>query len=160
MIFLDAILKLLHRDEGATVAESAVALRRPFASRLQGEYAPRLGGDWNVAHQNRPVGRWFSDVYQLRNRVLHGGYIPDRHAAGAALAAADGLSTFLLDRIAHARNRYPRTALVTFDARGLERRGIFSRRMREAATTLEAERPLLVQYMDWQAAIDEARDTP
>jgi len=59
----------------------------------------------------------------LRNRVLHGGYVPDRNEARSALDAADVLSKFIGDRILDRSNMFPRSALIVFGLDGLERRG-------------------------------------
>jgi hypothetical protein len=158
VIFLDVVLSLLLWDEEVTPASAAEVLGRPFKSRLQNEYRSRLGGDWNLGTVGRPVGRWYHAVYLLRNRVLHGGYVPDRAAARDALAAADALVTFLLDRIADRRYKYPRTALLTFDSR--DRRGVLSARLKRVASELESHRPLVAQFSEWLAAVDAVIDAP
>jgi hypothetical protein len=158
VIFLDVVLTQLLWDEGATAAATAEVLDRPFKARFKNEYSPRLGGDWNLSNGDGSVGRWYRDVYLLRNRVLHGGHIPDRQAARDAHAAADGLVTFLLDRIADRRYNYPRTALLTFDTR--DRRGVLSARMKRLSAELEADRPLVAQFVDWQEAVDAVRQAP
>ncbi len=98
-----------------------------------------------------------ADLYVLRNRVLHGGYVPDRNEARSALDAADVLSKFIGDRILDRSNMFPRSALIVFGLDGLERRGALSRRMRSVAEELESESSTFDQYTERQAAIDEAR---
>jgi hypothetical protein len=157
VIFLDLVLSLMMWDEGATPDETALAFDRTFKRRLLREYAGRLGGDWNLLHQGRPVGQWYADLYVLRNRVLHGGYVPDRDEATTALHAADALSTFISDRILDRCERFPRTALIVFGHEGLERRGVLSSDLRRVADELEAEASLFDQYNERQAAVDVAR---
>jgi hypothetical protein len=157
VIFLDVVLSLLYWDEGAAVEETAGALDRPFKSRLKREYAPRLGGDWDLTHRDGAVGRWYADLYLLRNRIVHGGHVPDRGEARTALDAGDDLAAFLCDRITARRDRFPRSALIVLGVDGLKRRDALSKRVLSVMGEFEDEHALFKQYVERDAAIDDAR---
>lgn len=99
---------LLLRDEG--VAEAEIETRRaelPFASLLKRELAQRLGGSWDLTDVGRPMGDYWANLYLLRNRITHGGYLPHDGDAGAAERAFAVLDGFLNDRLKVAEKKYP-----------------------------------------------------
>lgn len=86
-------------------------------ARATQELQPRLGGDWG------PRSAWQSrhdHTAHMRNRVIHGGYIPIRAEAASAVAAALKLQTWLCDLLWTKRNRYPRVAMTMLGRFGLE----------------------------------------
>ena len=68
---------LLLRDTG--MAEAEIDERRtqmPFASLIKRELAQHLGGSWDLTDLGRPVGHYWANLYLLRNKITHGGYLP------------------------------------------------------------------------------------
>lgn len=49
----------------------------PFKKRINSEISKILGGQWNIKDEKTVVGAWFIKTYDLRNRIVHGGYTPD-----------------------------------------------------------------------------------
>lgn len=101
---------LLLADEGLSEAE--VQARRdaevPFASLLKREFASRLGGSWDLTRTNTPVGRYWNELYLLRNRIIHAGYLPHDGDAERAEQAFNALDDFLNDRLQKKESDYPR----------------------------------------------------
>ncbi|MDQ6771392.1 MAG: hypothetical protein M3024_00130, partial [Candidatus Dormibacteraeota bacterium] len=71
------LLRGLMVDEGKTAAEinAKVTAELPYRSLLHGELQPRLGGSWDLT-STQAVGRYWTSLYLLRNRVVHVAYRP------------------------------------------------------------------------------------
>ncbi len=127
---LDELLLHLMWEEKLTPEQAASAWRDGLLSRVKKDYAPRLGGDWDITSQGA-VGRWSRDCAELRHRAVHGGYQASHSEVDASIAALDGLLTYVCDRLclpAKLRH-YPRTALSLAGPPGLRRRSQYSRRL-------------------------------
>ncbi|MCI0159457.1 hypothetical protein KNO15_22395 [Leifsonia shinshuensis] len=72
----------------------------------------RLGGDWNVQRPGSEVGRYWVDLYELRNRVVHAGTEPSPTEGDRAEAAFRRAREFLNQRVWARRKIYPRTMLA------------------------------------------------
>jgi len=138
-VLLDATLLRLLWEEGVT-AEAAASLfeEGKVLRRVHSHIAARLGGNWST-DGTRPFAAWYRSTYLLRHRVVHAGHRPARGEAQDALDAAYALSTFIFDRLAARRNVYPRTVLLTLARAGLQKRGLYSGKIKafneyEAAT--------------------------
>lgn len=126
-------------------ADAAAAIFDPedrrigLAARLRREYEPRLGGgpNWNPDVTDGAIAKWWAAVEVVRGRVVHSGYQPAPQEAHDALIAAEELDRFIDDRLADRRFDYPITTLSKLGQQGLEKRGWWSRRMRELAPTLD-----------------------
>jgi len=156
-IFLDAVLGLLLWEEAASpqdVAENEFA--SDLTPRVRNLFAPRLGGDWNLRGAG-PVGDWKRQLYELRGRVIHGGYEPSRSEAGRALDALGALEEFAKTRIVEKRNQFPKTALIVLGPDGLTRRDGWSRRIRDFAEQ-NHDNNWLEDYKEWRVQVSVARD--
>ena len=101
---------LLLVEEGVPTQE--VARKRseqPFTTLLNRELAVRLGGSWDVTSSRAPVGRYWADLYKLRNRIVHGGYQPHDGDAEQADRAYLDLDGFIDGRLQAKSKRYPNT---------------------------------------------------
>ncbi len=126
-VILDRTLLVLQWEEGYTPESVAADWRDALKSRVEKDFGGRIGGLWNLT-ANNPVGCWAKKVAQVRNRVVHGGYLPSRDEAEEAVVAARGLVTFICDRLAHGSNlkRYTRSAVLLAGEAGLEKRGCYT----------------------------------
>jgi Apea-like HEPN len=101
---------LLLTDEGTPPAEVAAALRASeltFKSLLNRELALRLGGSWDLTRRRGAVGRYWHDLYELRNRVVHAGYLPHDGDAEQAERAFSDFDKFLEHRLTASAKKYP-----------------------------------------------------
>lgn len=74
---------------------------------------PRLlGGDWNRRNLGTPPGRYWSNVYHLRNLVVHTGYVPSIGEGDQAQQSYLDLRKFMMDRVWNNRRTFPRTMLA------------------------------------------------
>lgn len=133
---LNTLLQMLMWEDGLTpeLAAPAFAPTRAVATRLDPDVNSRLGGDWSVRGRG-PVGQWHREVAGVRNLALHLGREVTRDEALTALDRVSGLGTFIAGRLATAANvaKYPRTALAFVGQPGLERRGRWTRRVKNVA---------------------------
>ena len=100
---------LLLADEGKSAAE-VEALRASeltFMSLLNRELAQRLGGSWDLTRRRGAVGRYWHDLYKLRNRVVHAGYLPHDGNAEQAERAFSDFDAFLEQRLKTRAKKYP-----------------------------------------------------
>ncbi|MEV0949685.1 hypothetical protein [Promicromonospora sp. NPDC050249] len=142
----------VHRPESA--AEIFDSLES-ISKRVKTQYHERLGGVWSLDAEG-PVNRWWTDVATLRNRVVHGGYGPTLNEARAAIDATQSLVEFMGDRVASKLKKYPRTAMILSGQIGLERRGKWSRRMRDLVES-KTEVPWRETFARWRSAMQRAR---
>jgi len=80
-----------------------------FMMMIKKELPPRFGGNWNLAGSG-PVATWYAGTYRLRNRVSHGGYIPQFQESLEAIESACIFQSFLAERIKINKERYPNLA--------------------------------------------------
>lgn len=124
-VLFDGLLGLMlweeHTADLITVEEAAGVFSSDITPRLKREYARRLGGNWSFARN--PMKGWFDNIAATRNRVVHGGHRPDKHAAADAYEALLAVERFVADRLADRWKRYPRTSWLFLGHDGFERRG-------------------------------------
>jgi len=100
---------LLLIDEGLT--KDDVRARRasdlPYRSLLQRELATRIGGPWDLTNDKTAVGQYWTQLYGLRNRIIHAGYLPHDGDAELAQTAFIGFDQFLDTRLRANRRKYP-----------------------------------------------------
>jgi hypothetical protein len=158
-VFFDALLLRMTWEEitlGATNAltpEEAVALFVPpqtLRTRLGNCYHPRLEGGWDTGKAGNPIHTWISKVSALRNKVVHGGYRPKEQEASDALASLAEVEAYVEDLIGQLANvqRYPYSVYMMLGELGLERRGTYTKKIRE---TIEGGPP------DWRRQFYEFR---
>lgn len=63
----------------------------PFRSRFEHHLGPMTGLGGELTDSASPAGAWYSDAYELRNRIVHRGYRPSLDEAGRALRATTDL---------------------------------------------------------------------
>jgi hypothetical protein len=154
-ILLDVLLAMLAWEEGATpenAAEELFAL--PLTRRIREAFPGRLGGSWAL-DASTEVGRWFRGLYELRGRVIHGGYLPSREETREANQGAAAFEEFIRARLAARASTYPCTALNLLLEEGLRKRGAWTRRFAARAQTIEKES--LARFHAWREELSKAR---
>ena len=128
-------------DEGLTSVQIATELERdrPFKRFFTDIFPAKLGGNWHTDHLGTPVGIYWSDLYLVRNSIIHAGMIAHTGHAEAAQKAYWGLRDHLENRLCINHKKYPRTVAVRLGRDGLEQRGQLTRWMRDFIDKAEAE---------------------
>lgn len=156
-VLLDGVLSLLLWESkvdpkglGGFFAEGKLV------KRVKTKYPELLGGSWSLDSEG-PVSRWFHDAFKLRHRVVHGGYMPSRLEAEAALDSVYALSFHCWSRIADKCTTFPRTALIVLSESGLKERNKWSGRMDKfKRETAVAEDSWLESSAKWRSELSEA----
>ena len=78
-----------------------------FKKLLVAEMSSILGGKWSLEDENAPVASWYKDVYQLRNRIVHGGYIPSEREITSAIVSSENFRSYVHSRIAENLKKKP-----------------------------------------------------
>lgn len=156
-MFLDMLLGLLMWEEGADPAEVAPLFAEgEITRRVKSEFAPRLGGTWKLDGKG-PVATWFHQAARLRHRVVHGGYRPTRAEAAQAIQSVYDLQTYAFDRLCERRNTYSRATLMTLAQPGLERRGVWSGKIKTFAERQAPSEPnWRISFGTWHNQLVEA----
>jgi len=134
------LLRAVRVDEGATSTEiaSGLAGELQFRALVTRQIASRLGGNWSP-NSGGAFGTYWSKLYLLRNRVVHGGYSPSGVEAETALDAFFAIREFISERLWHHSRAYPRALLAKVGSNGLVRRGWMTARMRSTCAKFLAE---------------------
>lgn len=128
-------------DEGKSSVEIG-QLREteiPFKSLLTRELGPRLGGNWDLTWKEAPVGGYWNDLYGLRNRMIHTGYLPHDGDSESAENAYVGFDAFLEEQLHAKARKYPRSLLVKVGAKEVRERGWATRFVEEFIGRAESE---------------------
>jgi hypothetical protein len=88
----------------------------PFASLVKRELAQHLGGSWDITDAARPVGNYWANLYLLRNKIAHSGYLPHDGDAEAAEHAFLGMQEFLDDRLRAVSDSFPGASAAKLSA--------------------------------------------
>ncbi len=144
-VLFDALLGLMLWEEYEAglvdVEQAAEVFSSDITPRLKNEYAKRLGGNWSLKQE--PLRGWFTLIASVRNRVVHAGFRPDKHArargarhrprrpapTSCARPAADAydaliaIESFVGNQLTKRWERYPKTAWLFLGTSGFERRG-------------------------------------
>jgi hypothetical protein len=123
-----ALLRSVLVDKGlsAEQIEEQVKAVTGFAS-IMSTYLPReLRGNWSTSGK-LPVGKYWNDLYSLRNRISHAGHNISYQEVDAAFTAYYGLIDFVNRRLLARPRVFPRTLLALLGEPGLKRRGAWTK---------------------------------
>lgn len=124
-VLLGALLGLAMWEEHGrgelTIDDAAEVLSTDLTPRLRSQYGKRFGGNWSF--DANPLKGWDANIADLRNRVVHAGFEPEKHEAYAAMDALMALERFIGDRLAVRWKTYPRTAWLFLGHQGFHKRG-------------------------------------
>ncbi|RED59168.1 hypothetical protein DFP95_1076 [Cohnella lupini] len=98
--FLNALYVNILVGEGKSDQEIQTRIEElSFMSMIKKELHPRIGGNWNIEDISIPIGKWYSNTYLLRNRIVHAGYLPSFEEASYALDSAGKFRAFVIQQL-------------------------------------------------------------
>lgn len=160
-VLLDDVLLHLFWQEALTPEQAARFFsdaRVSVLKRSQTHLAPRLGGSWG-ALQDGPIRDWKENVANPRHRVVHGGFDPQWSDASDSIQSMFRLEAFVLERLCNAKTLtdFPHTALSMVGLRGLERRGLNSRALKERMGSWRGAASPHTLFDRWRHAVADVR---
>ena len=154
-VFFDSILKLIAWEAKVTPAQITSWFERGLIKRLRMFYSGRLGGAWDTTNPHVVIGQWKSDSHDLRNRVVHQGYLPTEKETEAALRANHDVEEYVKSLLIDKWRSYPRTMLFVVGTPGLAKRGRWSGPIKERIEELmEEQEPWLESFSAWSDQIE------
>lgn len=117
--------RMLLVDEGLSSTEISAQLSEeiPFYTLLTRKLPEKLGGAWDVTRTKTPIGQYWSNLYLMRNSIIHAGAQPHSGHAQEAQTAYRALRDHVEARLQSKRNSYPRTLYVRVGEKELAKRG-------------------------------------
>lgn len=119
--------------------DAQVARYESFKALLQTGLPTRLGGRWDLSLSSTPVGRYWTDLYQLRNRIVHGASYVTHEQVRLGFDAYAGLIAELNRLLINHSARFRRTMLALLGEPGLRKRALWSRPFEETKREIAAE---------------------
>ena len=144
--------RMLLVDEGMSSNAITTELEkdRPFKRFFTDIYPARLGGDWQLNHRGKPIGNYWTDLYEVRNSIIHTGMLAHTGHAEAAQTAYWGLRDHLEARLWANHRTYPRTVFARLGEEQLKAKGWHTAWMRQFIEGAESESG--VWYWPWDVA--------
>jgi len=78
-----------------------------LTSILKSEFHSRLGGYWDLKDKSKPIGQWYAVCYELRNKVVHTGYMPTHSETEMAFIACKNLIQEIIACLKNKQKKYP-----------------------------------------------------
>ena len=113
---------------------------KPFKTLLTSILPSLLGGRWDINAEQTPVGRYWRDLYLLRNEVVHSGANVQEWQLDKALSAHRALIRHVAERLLVKWRKYPRTMAAFGNARGFPP-GLSREAQRAMVSILSEPRP-------------------
>lgn len=138
---LSGLIRSIAVDEGRSESEidDVIQDSTSFATIVTSLVPAKIGGTWDISNSHAPAGRYWRDLYLLRNRLVHAGDPVTYYEVEAAFSAYKGLMDYVESRLLSRPRRFPRTILALLGQPGLEKRGHWSRFLREFAERASEE---------------------
>lgn len=159
-VLFDATLGLVMWEEsqsaGLTIEDAATVFSIDLLKRVRSQYHERLGGSWSI--EGKHLSRWYTEIAQVRGRVVHAGYRPTLEEAASARGTLLELETFVGDRLAANFKKYPKTAWLFLGHNGFVERGkakaagVWADGLSQPIA--EAQSAWLREYATWRAAVN------
>ncbi len=109
-VLLKTLLHHMMKNEGIVENKIESLLsedRNGFMGLVKAEFHSRLGGKWDIEKPKTPVGNWYKNVYKIRGRVVHAGYVPTHVEADKALAASQEFINYVIGQLRKNKRKYP-----------------------------------------------------
>ncbi len=108
-VFIRRIVFMHWRKNAGISQDEAIAMfdNLPFMRIMKSTMPDILGGSWDIKKADSPVGKWYKDLYSLRNRVIHAGHQPSESEMLRAMTAFNEVSRFLVTQIEKSKKRHP-----------------------------------------------------
>jgi hypothetical protein len=131
-------MALVDRGSDSPQIRAAEDAMESFKTLLQRGIPSELGGDWSLTGEGK-VATYWTNLYRLRNRIVHGARYVSGTDAEAALASFSGLVEYINELLLRQPRRFPRTLLALLGEPGLRRRHAWTKEFADAAAAVVGE---------------------
>lgn len=108
-IFINILFKKISEYEGEDEMEiSNIIEKILFKNILKKEIPKRLVGSWDIENKTSKVGVWHSKCYEIRNKTIHGVYVPSFNETNEAILSVEKLEIYITELIKANKENYPR----------------------------------------------------
>jgi len=99
----------LYKTEGLTYIDLETKLKekKGLTGFLRSEFPKRLGVYWDLKDKSKPIGQWHAVCYELRNKVVHTGYMPTHSETEMAFIACKNLIQEIIACLKNKQKKYP-----------------------------------------------------
>jgi hypothetical protein len=132
-------MTLVDANLGSADIESEVARNESFKALIETGLPFRLGGRWDLSLSSTPVGVYWTDLYELRNRIVHGAIYVTAPDVRQAFAAYGGLRDEVNRLLLARSNRFQRTLLALMGEPGLRKRSRWSKQFEQTKRQIGLE---------------------
>lgn len=151
------LLMMWEEDLPFPAVARVLTTKDTISKKVTSQFSGRLGGQWGLDKPG-PVRDWRINLADLRNRAVHGGYIPDDRELQIAFEALEGLEHHLGDRLVANMRHYPGTTQIFLGPGGLDRR----RKVATFKTMLERDESYLppdpgAYFRRWKQHVESNR---
>jgi hypothetical protein len=139
--FLRGVFRMTLVDANLSAADidAEVSRYEGFKALVHSGLPTRLGGRWDLSLSSTPVARYWIDLYQMRNRIVHGASYVTHEQVRLGFDAYAGLISEV-DRLLIGRSkRFRRTMLALIGEPALRRRGLWNQYFEDAKLEIAAE---------------------
>ncbi len=107
-VLLDSIVTLFWENEQKlTIEESHKKLEdTPFTKIVKTIIPQIIGGSWDITANSTIVNKWYNEGYNLRNRIVHGGYFPEKHEAYTSITSTFKLHDYIIELMCKSKFEY------------------------------------------------------
>lgn len=77
-----------------------------FMKRIKVEIPKVLGGNWDITKIKKPLHEWYENSYLLRNRIVHGGYMPEMNEVFKSMNASYDFINYVIDLMNKSKYEY------------------------------------------------------
>lgn len=131
-------MALVDRGLDSAQIDAAEDAAEPFKTLLQRGIPAELDGNWSLTGKGK-VATYWTNLYRLRNRIVHGARYVSGADAQAAFASFSGLVEHINELLLLQPRRFPRTLLALLGEPGLRRRHAWSKELADNAAAIAGE---------------------
>lgn len=78
----------------------------PFKKRITVELPKILGGTWDITKKGKPLFDWYWNSYSLRNKIVHGGYMPEMKEVNNSQSCCYKFINYVIDLMNKSKFKY------------------------------------------------------
>ncbi len=108
---IEVLIRIIYREVLICSGISEIEVEKiledeSFMSIVKKQLAKYIGGTWDITREETPIYNWYNDTYNMRNKIVHGGYFPTFKETDNAISAATEFREYIFNRIREKKKEY------------------------------------------------------